>query len=186
MSRVVAAALAVTLLGPVVDLDHRVQSAVQSRRGPVADRVMRAATDLGRRDVLAWGLLAIAVLDGVEGPGTVRRALVALAGTNLTVEGLKRLVARPRPDGERNPANSSFPSGHAASAFGLALVLARRWRRASAALWLLAALVAFSRIYLNRHFLSDVVSGVALGLLVTWLVLARWPVRSPPARERGG
>ena len=35
--------------------------------------------------------------------------------------------------------------------------------------WLLALIVCFSRIYLNRHFLSDVLCGVAIGVACTWL-----------------
>ena len=51
------------------------------------------------------------------------------------------------------------------------LVLSRRWRRLSPAFWLLAGLVAFSRVYLNRHFLSDALCGVAIGVVLGGLVL---------------
>ncbi len=48
-------------------------------------------------------------------------------------------------------------------------------RRATAAAFLaLAAIVAFSRNYLNRHFLSDVVVGALIGLLAAWLSTRRW------------
>ncbi len=136
---------------------------------------MQTATEIGRRDLLAGALLGIALFTGAPGPTTARVALVALGSANLVVEGLKRLVHRTRPDGDRNPNNASFPSGHAASAAALAWVLARRWRRGAIAFWALAGLVCFSRIYLNRHYLSDVVTGVAIGLLFTWLTFRLWP-----------
>ena len=41
------------------------------------------------------------------------------------------------------------------------------------------ALVAFSRMYLNRHYLSDVVAGGALALAVAAFVLHRWPALDP-------
>jgi undecaprenyl-diphosphatase len=124
---------------------------------------MRGASDVGRPALLFGGLLAIAVFD-VAGPGTARLALAALLPTNLVVEGMKRAVNRTRPDGERKRSNASFPSSHAANAFALAWVFARRWRRPSAAFWLAAGVVAFSRLYLNRHYLSDVVVGAAVGI----------------------
>ena len=62
-------------------------------------------------------------------------------------------------------------SSVAANAAGLALVLSRRWRRLAPAFWLLAGLVAFSRVYLNRHFLSDALCGVVIGVVLGGLVL---------------
>jgi undecaprenyl-diphosphatase len=177
--RLLSLLLALSISGAVGRVDEQVQGAVQGARTPGWDRVMRLATDAGRRDVLAFGLLAIAVLDVAQGPGTVRLAVVSLAGTNLVVEGLKRLAGRTRPDGESRRSNSSFPSGHAASAASLALVLSRRWRRTAPMFFVLAGIVAFSRIYLNRHFLSDVAFGVAIGCLATWLTVRLWP------RKRG-
>jgi undecaprenyl-diphosphatase len=180
--------LGFALLQPVVDLDLAVQQAVQARRNPTLDRVMQAASNLGHRDVLYGSLLALAVLDPV-GPGTARLAVAALIATNLVAEGLKRVINRPRPDGEQKRSDASFPSGHAASAWSLAWILTRRWRRLAVFWWALAVTVAWSRVYLNRHYLSDVVAGAGIGLLCTWGLLrlqarmaARAAVRaSPPA-----
>lgn len=175
--------IALALLQPIEGLDLRVQRAVQERRSPALDRVMQTATDLGRRDVVAGALLGIAVLDPVQGPALARLAIVALVGTNLVVEGLKLAVGRPRPDGERKRSNASFPSGHAASAMCMAWILARRWPRAGVFLWILAAVVAWSRIVLNRHYLSDVVCGAAVGLVCAW---AAFQVPGlDPARQAG-
>lgn len=74
-------------------------------------------------------------------------------------------------DGGGNPlkAQSSFPSGHTASAFAIATVLARRYPRQR---WLpyvaygLAGAIGFSRVTLNTHFVSDVFFGAALGYSV--------------------
>ena len=99
----------------------------------------------------------------------------------LTVEGIKRLVPRTRPDGDQKPSNASFPSSHAAGAFALATVFTRRWRKLWPLWFLAAALVAFSRLYLNRHFLSDVVVGAMIGLGWAW-ALGRWVFDR--ARER--
>lgn len=73
----------------------------------------------------------------------------------------------------------SFPSGHATAAFAMcfaAAVLIGRFRWAPL-LVLLAALMAFSRVYLSQHFLADIVAGSAIGT-VTGLVVYQWLYRS--------
>ena len=82
------------------------------------------------------------------------------------------------------PGTPSFPSGHALTAFaaaGAVAVLAPRLRWPVLAL---AAVIAFSRVYLGVHFWLDVLAGAALGLLVGLGVA--WPLRkrcgcAPPA-----
>ena len=180
-------ALVLSLLDPVVSLDWRVQNAVQAARPHLPfERVMQGATDAGRHDYLYGMLLVVAVFTGAAGPATARECMLVLIPASLTVDGVKRLVNRARPDGERKPSNASFPSSHAAGAFALAMVFTRRWRKLWPAWFFAAALVAFSRIYLNRHFLSDVVVGAAIGVVWAW-GLARWVFHrrgaSPASRE---
>ena len=66
----------------------------------------------------------------------------------------------------------SFPSGHTASAFALALLISliTKNRTVTALFLVYALLVAFSRIYLLQHFYKDVFSGAVIGLLSTFLV----------------
>jgi undecaprenyl-diphosphatase len=66
------------------------------------------------------------------------------------------------PYGMHRPITSSFPSGHAASAFTAATVLAGG--PATPALYTLATLVAVSRVYVRLHHASDIIAGAALGL----------------------
>lgn len=180
--------LVLSLLDPVVSLDWRVQHAVQEARPRLPfERLMQGATDAGRHDVLFGMLLVVAVFTGAEGPATARECMLVLIPASLTVDGVKRLVNRTRPDGEHKPSNASFPSSHAAAAFALAVVFTRRWKRLWPAWFFAAALVALSRIYLNRHFLSDVVVGAAIGVAWAW-GLARWVLdrrraRSPARQE---
>ena len=65
----------------------------------------------------------------------------------------------------KKPGTWSFPSGHSASAFGGAWLLNRTFPRRWGLRYVLASLVAFSRIYLGDHYPGDVASGSLLGLL---------------------
>jgi membrane-associated phospholipid phosphatase len=90
--------------------------------------------------------------------------------TQAFVQGMKQAVRRDRPTGEC----CAFPSGHAASAFAMAAVLERHLGyRASWPALAIASYVAASRLVDNRHFLSDVVFGAALGEAAGWTVVGR-------------
>jgi membrane-associated phospholipid phosphatase len=67
----------------------------------------------------------------------------------------------------------SFPSGHTATAFTMALLLAALMRQR---IWVIllpivALMVGFSRIYLAQHFLTDVTGGMVIGIITSWLSL---------------
>ena len=161
--------LVLALLSPIERLDLDVQRAVQASRAPWLEPVMRGASDVGRPANVLAVLLAVALFDAAAGPLTARLTLLAMVPTNLVVEGLKRAVNRTRPDGERKRSNASFPSSHAANAAAIAWVFSRRWRRLAPAFWAAALLVAGSRVYLNRHYLSDALVGLAIGAACGWL-----------------
>jgi membrane-associated phospholipid phosphatase len=86
------------------------------------------------------------------------------------IHGVKYSVRRDRPTGEC----CSFPSGHAASAFAAASVLERHLGyRAAWPTLLAASYVAVSRLHDNRHFVSDIFFGSAIGMATGWTIVGR-------------
>ncbi|MBP3736449.1 MAG: phosphatase PAP2 family protein [Lachnospiraceae bacterium] len=87
---------------------------------------------------------------------------------------LKNLIDRPRPCHidqafallVNRPTSSSFPSTHSAWAFGAATAIFLRYRKAGTAAFVVAACIAFSRMYLFLHFPTDVLCGAALGAVL--------------------
>ena len=74
---------------------------------------------------------------------------------------------------------NSFPSGHTASAFALAVILAiyLKNKRVGLLLLFLAAMVGYSRIYLSQHFMEDVFIGSLIGVLTgvaAYFFLEKW------------
>lgn len=93
--------------------------------------------------------------------------------------GVKDLFARPRPfvtHPEIHPLyvvhSSSFPAGHAATAFAGATLLAYFFRRGLPWFALLAVAIGFSRIYVGVHYPGDVLAGAAIGVAVGLAAIA--------------
>jgi undecaprenyl-diphosphatase len=164
---------------PTVLADAPVIDVVRSLPIPIAS--WDAVTQAGGRLLIVVGA---ALVLGLIAVGRMRMALVvavALVAATLFTDGMKDLVARPRPPDPVSGADGySFPSGHALNStvtYGIAALLA--WRSAmprrarfavAAALVLLIALVGLSRIALGVHYPSDVVAGWLAGTAVVSVV----------------
>ena len=105
--------------------------------------------------------------------------IAVLLAQFVTDQLLKPFVERPRPStiaGARvigqAPDTHSFPSGHATSSFAAATVLsfALRRRRARLAAFVLAALIALSRVHVGVHYPLDILAGSLLGLTIGVIV----------------
>lgn len=104
------------------------------------------------------------------------RLLVAVAGGQVVLYGLKALFHRARPEAAFSSLGYSFPSGHAFTAVTLYGILAYWLARAAprrrvwgwGGAFVLILLIGLSRLYLRVHFLSDVAAGYAAGLFWLW------------------
>jgi undecaprenyl-diphosphatase len=129
-------------------------------------------------------------------PAVLLAVLAADVVADLSAYGLKAAIPRERPP-LRNPEprplvhvphTASFPSGHAATSFACAAVIAWISPRLAAPCLLLAAAVGFSRVYVGVHYPLDVVGGAALGLGIALLVRVtalRLPAAGLPRSARG-
>ena len=164
----------------IFDIDHAVQNSVQTWRQAALEGPMRTLSDMGSGKVLVPLSLGVATILWLR---RYRDALVVpiTGATGVTIEGLaKWIVDRPRPKN----VGYGFPSGHVLGVvvvFGLLIYIAWKvkmhpvWSCLTTATGMLVVIgVAFSRLYLNAHWLSDVVgAGVAGVALVLGALLCR-------------
>ena len=145
------------------------------RGNTVADGVFTIASHLGDFSVI-WHIIGFArgLTSDARADDAIALSAVLAVESVLVNQGIKRLFRRTRPTvtGDdrfvvRKPSTSSFPSGHASSAFVAATLLTAWGGRRTAPLWFgTAAVVGVSRAYVRIHHASDVVAGAALGLVL--------------------
>lgn len=184
-------ALSPTTRRRIIEFDRRVEALAERWRGnPVADRLFYGASSLGDHSLI-WLLLGAArgARSEHDWHAAVRVGTVLAAESALVNVGIKSLFRRTRPvyEGERprylrRPRTSSFPSGHATSAFCAAVLLSEDDPLAPL-YYTAAAVVAASRVYVKIHHASDVVAGIPIGLAVGWVgrKVLPLPVRPGPA-----
>ena len=141
---------------------------------PFLDAVVPKLTMLGNAGII-WILAGVLLLCTKKYRRQGALVLMGLlAGLLVGNVALKHLVARSRPcwlDPSvqlliATPTDYSFPSGHTLSSVIGATILTKTDRRFGYAAIPLAALIAFSRLYLYVHFPSDVLAAAVLGVLI--------------------
>lgn len=152
---------------------------------PITDEFFKYATYLG--DGIFAGFIALLVFFYKVRYGVV--AVISFAGAGLLAQLLKRQVfsdfKRPSKvfeqiadlhfiDGVNLHTNFSFPSGHATVAFSIFFLLGfiSRNRLVEVFCFIMAFLVAFSRVYISQHFFEDIYAGSILGTTFTFLVIS--------------
>lgn len=134
---------------------------------------MRALCRLHDPDVLALAICAL-LFCGAAGIDVADHAAVALIVTSVLVVIVKRTVRRARPAGEIQalvpPDRFSFPSGHTAAAFALAISMFGAIPLLAPALIVIAVLVGYARMYLGVHYPLDVLAGACIGVFTGSLV----------------
>jgi undecaprenyl-diphosphatase len=149
--------------------DRCVMRSAERVRSPLLDELFTGASQVANRSGI-WFVIGglLATLGGQRGKRAAARGLVAIAIASAIANGpLKFTFRRARPSRRaplvRPPRTTSFPSGHAASAFAFAVAASRELPPAATLLIPLAATVSYSRVYVGVHYPSDVLLGAALG-----------------------
>jgi len=158
----------------VTAFDEAVDKWAERVRRPELDPVFYGLSSAADHGILWMAIGALRAAAAGDPAVALRLAAIMSTESALTNGPVKQCFRRVRPVleemdadlpyGVHRPITSSFPSGHAASAFTAAMLLAGG---PATPLWFaLAAAVAASRVYTRMHHSSDVVAGATLGLVL--------------------
>jgi undecaprenyl-diphosphatase len=157
--------------------DRPIFDTIVDWRTPWFETLARRVSFFGSTPVVLTVAAIAALVAWVRCPRLALAIVVIVLARPLTEWGLKELIDRERPIGDRlvRGTGPSFPSGHplaTAASWGLiplvaALYTKRRviWWSIAIAVWALAVLVAASRVALGVHWPSDVVAGLLLAVI---------------------
>ena len=170
-------------------VDESLRDKLQAHRSSGKDDVATAFRHVGQPEVygvVGLGTIAVGLISGND---RVRLAGERISAGLLTaaaaVSVLKEAVGRQRPISTTNAfrfkpfsGRDSWPSGHATMAFALAAGVADEVHNpvATVGLYSAASLTAWSRLNDNKHWLSDVLAGAAVGITSARLMSGRWKV----------
>ncbi|MEE8436816.1 MAG: phosphatase PAP2 family protein [Candidatus Neomarinimicrobiota bacterium] len=138
----------------------------------------------------AWLILR----GGRRGRITLVILIITLALSDYSVvEILKPVFARLRPYWAldefrllvKKGGQYGLPSAHASSSFAIAVILTYFYKRWKYTFYFLAALVAYSRVYVGVHFPGDIVLGALYGYGLAWAVLSIWVILKVREQKRG-
>lgn len=142
-------------------------------KNPFLDFIMPGITKLGDKGFI-WILICIVLILVKKsrkcGISSILSLVVNFVITNIV---LKNLVARERPFANNDliellveaPKDFSFPSGHTSASFAAATVIFLYNKKWGITAYILAFLIAFSRLYLYVHFPTDVIGGIIVGIV---------------------
>jgi undecaprenyl-diphosphatase len=165
-------------------VDRAVYEAVARTPTGTLDEPVRRLSAAADKSKLWLGIAAgVALLGGRRGRRAALEGVVAIGVTSAAInQGIKPIARRRRPDRVKPamfedrhvpmPGSTSFPSGHAASAFAFAYAVGRHLPALAVPIRLLAAAVAYSRVHTGVHYPGDVVIGSVAGAGTAAMVAA--------------
>ena len=157
-------------------MDQTAVNAVKLIQNPLLDKIMVFFTSLGDNGII-WIILLIVLLSGKKTRNKGVVLLITVITVFILTNYLKEEFHRVRPYEYMNfipkvktSGTSSFPSAHSAVAFAVFGVYYFYNLRYKYVIGVIALIIAVSRFYLEVHYFSDVLAGIALGLTVSYIL----------------
>ena len=185
------------MINKIVEIDKQAMVFLNKTiSNPIFDFIMPIVTN--QNFLVFLGLILIGYLayfGGKRGRITIIVLLIA-AGTSdaICFQIIKPWVGRIRPSHEfyeyinllvAKGGKYSFPSNHAANSFVFATVISYFYDKNRKSLYILASVIAFSRVYVGVHYPLDIVFGSVIGYIISWMMLSIWVIIKMRELKRG-
>lgn len=161
-------------------LDQDFSQFLFSIRNPILNGIFTFFSIIGDK-MLIWILIALFALLIFRNWYFILSFFIGAGSVYVINSIIKNIVQRERPfiqDPSLIPllteSSYSFPSGHASSSFLAATIISYYFPKSKIWVFILAAIIAFSRVYVGVHYLTDIlagaIEGVIIGLVVCWII----------------
>lgn len=150
----------------------------ESVRTPILNSIMIFVTSLGNGGMIWIVATVLLMIPKKTRKVGITSAVALLLSLIINNNIIKNIVQRPRPFATFKelqiivpiPSEFSFPSGHTASSFAAASVFFRQLpKKLGLPSVILAGIIGFSRLYVGVHYPTDVIAGVIMGILLSYL-----------------
>jgi undecaprenyl-diphosphatase len=167
----------------ILVIDRWIETYIHTIQTPLLTKIMLILTQLNNEmGIFIFSLFMVLFLIYKRWYDDLLFYLLSVSGAHIAFTAIKMIVQRARPSSELlSITTHSFPSGHATMATAMSLtlylILAKRITSTRLQLLLLIScfvwpiIMAFSRVYLDVHWFSDVIAGLGLGLFWTTFIL---------------
>jgi len=171
-------------------LDQLISTNMPSIQSEALTKIMIPLTHLGDKYLIAFfSAIILGILLYKKEYVKSKIFTLTMGGTVVLTQALKLINQRPRPENMLIAKDGfSFPSGHSALAiafFGMMIFLFKDKIKNKTLRYtfittntLLIILIAFSRLYLNVHWLSDIIAGLTVGLIC--MLISIWASKKIP------
>jgi len=155
--------------------DNKILKIIPLIKNPILDYISHLLANFSSMLIIIVILISLFLLNKKKREWALPLGLGIISSYVITYV-LKFIIARPRPleiamNFLFHLPDYSFPSAHAAAAFAALPILNKTYPKLKW-LWILSAsFVAFSRIYIEVHYLSDVVAGAFIGYLTSTFII---------------
>ena len=158
----------------IYDIDFAILNFIQTLHNDVLDFIMAAITHAGDNGYIWIAVVLILLIIPKTRKIGLYLAVTLAVEAILNDKIIKSIVGRLRPFIQnpgvdtiiKAPGGYSFPSGHTASSFASATAIYLHNKKLGIIAYILASLIAFSRLYFYVHFPTDVIAGTMVGVFV--------------------
>ena len=185
------------MIDKIVEIDKQMMVFLNKTiSNPIFDFIMPIITN--QNFLVFSGLILIGYLayfGGKRGRITIVVLLIAAGISDaICFQIIKPWVGRIRPSHEfyeyinllvSKGGKYSFPSNHAANSFAFATVLSYFYDKNKTFLYIIASIIAFSRVYVGVHYPLDIVFGSIIGYTISWITLSIWVIIKMRELKRG-
>jgi len=167
---------AIIALAIFLIFDHSLLNLVNTIKFPALSSIFSALLFIEIEPYFEIWLIAAMFFIMKKNKKKITWLIIAMVIASIITLILKNIIARPRPSNLFNEKSNSFPSGHATLLFATLPFIETMNNKTLKTVWIIfTAILAFTRIYSNMHYFSDILTGFVIGYGTSFFI-KKWKI----------